>query len=121
MLFIDDCPAWEEQVGSNDSSVEEYSRLVEGPAWEEMLERVSGPVGRLVDRVTAQVRTRTGVELGRSEVALAWDMCRTERAWRPTEDSPWCSFFSPLDLQLFNFRCEQLNFSPSYPSHTART
>ena len=72
MLFIDDCPAWEEQVGSNESALEEYSRLVEGPAGEEMLERVGGAV----ERVRAQVRARTGVEVGRSEVSLAWDMCR---------------------------------------------
>merc|ERR1712212_278521 len=33
-----------------------------------------------------------------------WDICRYERAWDPTWDSPWCPLFTEEDLDLFNFR-----------------
>ena len=37
---------------------------------------------------------------------------RFERAWAPEEDSPWCSFFSPEDLHLYNFRWIELHYAP---------
>ena len=31
-------------------------------------------------------------------------MIRYERAWDPTENSPWCPLFTQEDLDLYNFR-----------------
>ena len=77
------------------------------------------------ESMSIQVNQRTGVEIAKEVNEVAWDICRWdflvwdflfetlltkkkffryERAWRPSSDSPWCSFFTHQDLALYNFR-----------------
>merc|ERR1712222_198146 len=37
-----------------------------------------------------EVSRRAGVEMDTARLQLVWDMCRYERAWDPTKNSPWC-------------------------------
>jgi len=101
--FYDFCPRYIEDVLESEETFAEMRKLTDSREWDQMLQRVN---------------ERTGVEIAKEVNEVAWDICRYERAWRPSLDSPWCSFFSHQDLQLYNFR-EDLKYyysvGPAYP------
>jgi len=101
--FYDFCPRYIEDVLGSEETYAEMRKIMESTEWEEMLQRVN---------------QRTGVTIDKTVNEVAWDMCRYERAWRPSENSPWCSLFSHQDLALYNFR-EDLKYyyevGPAYP------
>ena len=92
LRFYKDCEKFQVEVAENNATYSEARALEAGPAWAEMVLRVS---------------TRAGLEVASSLVRLVWDICRFERAWQYYQDQEtypvWCSLFSDLDLQLFQF------------------
>jgi len=89
MRFYDFCAKYIEEVVENEETFVETFKFTQSQLWHDMLARVS---------------RRAGVELDNKRAQLVWDMCRYERAWDPTKNSPWCPLFSQEDLDLYNFR-----------------
>jgi len=89
MRFYDYCAKYIEEVREGDKAFVQTFKFVQSQIWLDMLTRV----GR-----------RAGIELDNKKANLIWDICRYERAWDPTKNSPWCPLFTEEDLDLFNFR-----------------
>jgi len=87
--FYDYCPKYIEEVINGEKAFVQTFKLVQSQLWQDMQTRVS---------------RRAGVELDNTRLNLVWDICRYERAWDPTKNSPWCPLFTQEDLDLFNFR-----------------
>ena len=50
---------------------------------------------------TTREKRETSLELlSFDDVVLIFDMCRYEKAWNPTEISPWCAAFKEEDLKV---------------------
>jgi len=89
--FYDFCPKYLKEVRKGEKTFVEANKLVQSQLWQDMLTRVS---------------KRAGLELDTARLQLVWDMCRYERAWDPTKNSPWCPLFTQEDLDLYNFRLD---------------
>jgi len=89
--FYDFCPKYLKEVRKGEKTFVESNKLVQSQLWQDMLARVS---------------MRAGVEMDTERLQLVWDICRYERAWDPTKNSPWCPLFSKEDLDLYNFRLD---------------
>jgi len=88
LRFYDDCDRYNQVVGGPELT-EESDKFINGQIWQGLLARVSA---------------RAGVDLDTDKVQLVWDMCRYERAWDPSRNSPWCALFTQDDLDIYNFR-----------------
>merc|ERR1712200_179796 len=75
MRFYDYCAKYIEEVREGDKAFVQTFKFVQSQIWLDMLTRV----GR-----------RAGIELDNKKANLIWDICRYERAWGPTKNSPWC-------------------------------
>ena len=49
---------------------------------------------------TREKRETSSELLTFDDVVLIFDMCRYEKAWNPTEISPWCAAFKEEDLKV---------------------
>ena len=49
---------------------------------------------------TREKRETSSELLSFDDVVLIFDMCRYEKAWNPTEISPWCAAFKEEDLKV---------------------
>jgi len=79
------------EVRKGEKTFVESNKLVQSKLWQDMLARVS---------------KRAGVEMDTARLQLVWDICRYERAWDPTKNSPWCPLFTQEDFDLYNFRLD---------------
>ena len=52
---------------------------------------------------TREKRETSSELLTFDDVVLIFDMCRYEKAWNPTEISPWCAAFKEEDLKVCYF------------------
>ena len=50
---------------------------------------------------TREKRETSSELLSFDDVVLIFDMCRYEKAWNPTEISPWCAAFKEEDLKVW--------------------
>ena len=59
---------------------------------------------------TREKRETSSELLTFDDVVLIFDICRYEKAWNPTEISPWCAAFKEEDLKV----CMKFVFRKSY-------
>jgi len=52
---------------------------------------------------TREKRETSSELLSFDDVVLIFDMCRYEKAWNPTEISPWCAAFKEEDLKVLEY------------------
>jgi len=89
LKFYNDCEKYVKEVKKNDD--------IDAEA--EIFEKTEPFFG-----IQKNIKDKTGVNLTRNEIEQVWEICRFEMAWYPGKWSPWCSIFSPQDLQAFDFR-----------------
>lgn len=88
LRFYDYCPKFDDEVEENDETFAESNNFKASEYFQAMITRVN---------------IKTGIPSDLSQVSLMWDMCRFEKAWFPSDSSPWCSLFDEEDLKLLEF------------------
>lgn len=102
LRFYDYCQKFDDEVEENEETFVESNRFKSSEFFEAMITRVN---------------VKTGMASDLSQVSLMWDMCRYEKAWFPSDVSPWCSVFTEEDLKLFEFQADlkyYYNDGPAY-------
>ncbi|KAJ8943260.1 hypothetical protein NQ318_017277 [Aromia moschata] len=86
----DNCKTWEQNMGENPSTRNEYMRFIERPEYKKMERDVFRRLGfryNLNDTVIKDI----------------YDMCRYEKAWNVQQRSPWCIAFTKNQLKLLEY------------------
>ncbi|EZA54625.1 Multiple inositol polyphosphate phosphatase [Ooceraea biroi] len=95
------------EVGSasNDTLLKIYENC---EPWEK--ERFSKEVtafinGSEMTKVITDISRRLGFvnNISKEDAFLLYDMCRFERAWQPSKESPWCAAFTDEDMHVFEY------------------
>jgi len=102
LRFYDYCPKFDEEVEENNATFAESNKFKESEYFQAMI---------------ARVNLKTGIPSDLSQVSLMWDMCRFEKAWFPSDVSPWCLVFTDEDLKLFEFQEDLKYYYNDGPAH----
>ena len=89
----------EEEEEEENAEIEEIEAIYEVP--EEQTDDNLEIYNETETNSTREKRETSSELLSFDDVVLIFDMCRYEKAWNPTEISPWCAAFKEEDLKVW--------------------